>query len=74
MLALAEKKSNGYRQRALGSVRPVLWEREVGPGVLDGLTDNYVRVEASADSSMVNQVSHVRLRGVKGGVVSAEVV
>ena len=74
LLALAEKKSDGYRQRALGSVRPVLWEREIRPGVLGGLTDNYVRVEALADSSMVNQMSRVRLESVKGGVVSAEVV
>ena len=74
LLVLAREKSDGYRQNALGSVRPALWEREVRPGILDGLTDNYVRVEALADSSMVNQVSRVRLKGVKGGVVSAEVL
>ena len=74
LLALAKEKLDGYRQSSLGTVRPVLWEREVRPGVLDGLTDNYVRVEALADSSMLNRVTRVRLMRVKGGLVSAEMV
>ncbi len=74
MLELARKKSTAFRLRALGSVRPVLWEREVGPGMLGGLTDNYLRVEAALDDSMLNEISRVRLTEVRGEVVIGEPV
>ena len=72
MLGLARERAAEFRHRALGSVRPVLWEREVRPGVLDGLTDNYLRVEAPLDASMVNEISRVRLAAVRGEVVVGE--
>ena len=71
MLALARQKAEAFRRKALGSVRPVLWERQARPGVLDGLTDNYLRVEAPLDASMVNEISKVRLVSVRGNVVVA---
>ena len=74
MLALARGKTADFRRRALGSVRPVLWEREVRCGVLGGLTDNYLRVEAPLAASMVNEISRVRLMEVRGDVVMAEAI
>ena len=74
MLRLAKSKARGFRHRALGDVRPVLWEREVTPGTLVGLTDNYVRVKAALDDSMVNVISKVRLTEVRGDVVIGEAV
>ena len=69
MLELARQKASDFRRGALGSVRPVLWEREVRPGILSGLTDNYLRVEMPLPASMINQISAVRLLAVKGDVV-----
>ena len=74
MLALAREKAVDFRRRALGSVRPVLWEREVRSGVLGGLTDNYLRVEASLAASMVNEISRARLMELRGDVVMAEAI
>ena len=74
MLTMAREKASDYRRRALGSVRLVLWEREVRSGVLGGLTDNYLRVEAPLAASMVNEISRVRLMEVRGDVVVAEAV
>ena len=74
MLELAKGKARGFRCRALGDVRPVLWERVVKSGALVGLTDNYLRVEAALDDSMVNEISRVRLTGVRGEVVVGEAV
>ena len=74
MLTLAREKAADFRRRALGSVRPVLWEREVRPGELGGLTDSYMRVEAPLGSSMVNEISKVLLVGLRGDVVMAEAV
>ena len=74
MLELAKSKVRDFRLRALGDVRPVLWEREVRPGMLVGLTDNYLRVEATLDDSMVNEISRARLVEVRGEVVSGEAV
>ncbi len=69
MLELAKQKASDFRRGALGSIRPVLWEREVRPGILSGLTDNYLRVEMPLPASMINQISAVRLLAVKGDVV-----
>ena len=74
MLDLAKGKARDFRRRALGDVRPVLWERQVSPGMLVGLTDNYLRVEAALDESMVNEISMVRLAEVRGEVVIGEPV
>ena len=74
MLTLAREKAADFRRRALGSVRPVLWEREVRPGELGGLTDSYMRVEAPLGSAMVNEISKVLLVGLRGDVVMAEAV
>ena len=72
MLELAGKKATAFRLRALGSVRPVLWERQASPGTLVGLTDSYLRVEAALDASMVNEISRVRLTELRGEAVIGE--
>ncbi len=74
MLALARDKAADFRRRSLGSVRPVLWERPARPGVLVGLTDNYLRVQAALDDSMINEISSVRLVEISGEVLNGEVL
>ncbi len=62
VLADAEK---AYRQRFLGSQALVLWEScdqvSAKGWQLHGLSDNYLRVEASADQPLWNHISRVRL-------------
>lgn len=62
VLADAEK---AYRQRFLGSQALVLWEScdqvSAKGWQLHGLSDNYLRVQASADRPLWNHISRVRL-------------
>lgn len=45
------------------SLRPVLWEHPApeNPGVMHGHTDNYIRVSAPVEESLLNRVSTARL-------------
>jgi threonylcarbamoyladenosine tRNA methylthiotransferase MtaB len=64
---LAES-SSAYQQAFIGKTLPVLWESAsaLGPQSwdLNGLTDNYLRVSASASRHLWNQITPVRLTGV----------
>lgn len=58
---LSDKKMESFMKNSLGSVRPVLWEQPSGEGRMHGLTDNYLRVEAPLDTSLINTVTPTRL-------------
>lgn len=58
---LSDKKMESFMKKSLGSVRPVLWEQPSGEGRMHGLTDNYLRVEAPLDTSLINTVTPTRL-------------
>lgn len=60
MQALAETKAAAFAERFIGQEVAVLWETETD-GVIDGLTGNYIRVYASAESLKVGSISRVRL-------------
>jgi threonylcarbamoyladenosine tRNA methylthiotransferase MtaB len=75
--ALAES-AQSYRRRFLGSELPVLWEAtdSFGPQGwrLQGLTDNYLRVEAQASERLWNQISRVKMdsitaEGLEGTII-----
>ena len=65
--ALAESAED-YRAGFVGKVLPVLWESAVSLGPegweMSGLTDNYLRVQATASSGLWNQVTLVKLTGM----------
>jgi len=62
---VVEESRAAYHLRFLGEVLPVLWERAEGLGpsgwAVAGLTDNCLRVSATAPSDLWNQLSSVRL-------------
>ena len=62
---LAESATT-YRRKFIGRTMPVLWEARVTPTdtgwQLEGLTDNYIRVVASAPVPMCNQLDMVHLK------------
>jgi threonylcarbamoyladenosine tRNA methylthiotransferase MtaB len=75
MLALAREKAFAFRQRHLGTVRPVLWEREKSfPRVYSGLTDNYLRVKTRTSRPLNNQVALARLLWEQGESLYSELV
>jgi threonylcarbamoyladenosine tRNA methylthiotransferase MtaB len=60
-----------YQQRFIDSVLPVLWESATALGPegweLSGLTDNYLRVSATAPRHLWNRITPVRLAGLHKG-------
>jgi tRNA A37 methylthiotransferase MiaB len=62
MRAVIEGARQVYQESFLGKVEKVLWERSKKVGscwLVDGLTDNYLRVQAEAEQDMQNQFSDV---------------
>lgn len=71
---LSEKKKRAHYERHLGEVRPVLLEKSKTDGLLQGFTDNYVRVAFAAEDSWVNHLVEMRLGEIgEDGLVGAEV-
>ena len=45
-----------------GTVRPVLWEHPLGKtGLMTGLTDNYLRINAPLHAELLNSVTQCRI-------------
>lgn len=65
MRAVLEASARRYRQRFLGRTLTVLWESALALGpegwTLQGLTDNYLRVRATAPANLWNRLTPVRL-------------
>jgi len=76
MRAVGERASWSFRQRFVGRTLPVLWEgTQERPGVVSGLTDNYLRVYTAGEKGLANTITSVRLihlhaDGLWGQIVS----
>ena len=74
---LASRMALEHRRKALGDVRPVLWERDA-PAI--GLTDTYLRVRRAGPGGVANPdrlenvIETVRLVGLDGDVIVGEQV
>jgi threonylcarbamoyladenosine tRNA methylthiotransferase MtaB len=60
MLRLAEESAHKFRQRFLGSTRPVLFEQRSN-GLWSGLTANYIRVYTRSAEDLANKLLPARL-------------
>ena len=74
MLGLSRNLELAFKQKALGCVRPVLWEQMTtgadGPMVA-GLTDNYLKVVARGGLDMVGRITPARLESLEGDRILA---
>lgn len=61
---LSEKKRRHFYEQHLGTKRPVLFEKSTHPGRMSGFTDNYIRVDASYEESLLNTVQPVLLEAI----------
>ena len=76
MVDLSRRGSAEFRQRFLGTVRPVLWEGPNGgesSGVWTGLTDNYIRVVVRSHRELSNEIIPARLLRQQGDLVVGQV-
>jgi threonylcarbamoyladenosine tRNA methylthiotransferase MtaB len=77
LLSLSRRHSAEFRERHLGTTRPVLWEgpkEAMGPDHWTGLTDNYIRVVGRSQRSLRNEITPARLYGQKEDLVFAQVL
>jgi threonylcarbamoyladenosine tRNA methylthiotransferase MtaB len=70
---LLEQSAGIYREKFIGRAMSVLWESTSEMGErgwqMEGLTENYLRARAFADSPRWNEVDAVRLTGLDDGIL-----
>lgn len=59
---ISDQKKATFCQSFLGATRPVLFESDSHEGMIQGFTDNYIRVLHPWDAELVNQIRMVRLK------------
>lgn len=63
--ALSLEKTRKFIEKNIGKVRNVLWESRASNGMMHGLTDNYIRVEAPFQQALINNISPVEIVSLK---------
>ena len=61
LLALSSERHNAFCTPFAGSVRPVLWEETRHGEMMEGFTDNYIRVAQPYDPELVGAITPARL-------------
>ena len=65
---LSKKKRSAFYESCLGQVRNVLFETWDN-GILEGFTDNYIRVKVQGERSFSGTTQRVSLRSIRDGVM-----
>lgn len=58
---LSEKKRASFYQANQGTTRNVLWEAAEGQGMMEGFTDNYIKLKTPYDPLLINELCEVSL-------------
>ena len=77
MLSVAREQASKFRRGAIGTIRPVLWDRAYIRGLKTihlGLTDNYLKVSTEQEGDLLNRITSARLVGEAGETLQAEVI
>ncbi|MGC9357574.1 MAG: tRNA (N(6)-L-threonylcarbamoyladenosine(37)-C(2))-methylthiotransferase MtaB [Anaerolineae bacterium] len=74
MRELGESLASRYRERFVGEVLPVLWERRNAAGRWRGWTDNYLAVITESELPLFNRVTPVQVLDVEGRRLRGRVV
>ena len=59
--SLSEKKKRVFYEENIGRVEVVLFENDIHNGMMEGFTDDYVRVLAKYDPILINELKKVKL-------------
>jgi threonylcarbamoyladenosine tRNA methylthiotransferase MtaB len=74
MRELGDGQALRFRQRFVGRKVMVLWEQRRRDDLWTGLTDNYLRVVARAESDFHNRLAAARLLSVQNGCLVGELI
>lgn len=70
---LSDKKRRAFYESQLGKVKTVLFEDEAVNGLMQGFTENYVKVSVQYDPLLINEVKTLRLTNINAeGLAEAE--
>lgn len=70
---LSDKKRRAFYEQNIGKEYKVLFENDVEDGKIHGFTQNYIRVVATYDPLLINEIKKVKLLGIEpNGVVAVE--
>lgn len=58
---LSDKKRRYFYEQHLGKEAKVLFEQEINGGMMEGFTENYIRITAKYDPLLVNEIKTVQL-------------
>jgi threonylcarbamoyladenosine tRNA methylthiotransferase MtaB len=72
MRELGAEQRRRFKKRFLGRDLDVLWEKRRRDGRWTGWTDNYIRVVASEEADLCNQITPARLVALENGYVKGE--
>ena len=61
LLELSEKKHKAFVDSQMGKVRPVLWEATEHGGIMQGWTDNYIRIGRHYDAALTGTIEQVEI-------------
>lgn len=70
-------QAKAYRERFLGQILDVLWEKSQRSGegwILSGLSDNYINVRAVTPGGATNRIDRVLIRKIEGVDLIGEVI
>ncbi|WKV11971.1 tRNA (N(6)-L-threonylcarbamoyladenosine(37)-C(2))-methylthiotransferase MtaB [Marivirga harenae] len=71
--SLSENKKRVFYEENVGREEVVLFENDIHNGLMEGFTDNYVRVVAKYDPILINELKKVRLTGLNSdGLMKVE--
>ncbi len=72
---ISSRLQRNFMSRFVGRTMPVLFEREIEPGVYEGYTTNYIRVIAKSKDSLRNRIINACLTEIdeKEGLIKAQV-
>lgn len=59
--SLSDKKRRFFYEENIGKYYSVLFENDIENGVIQGFTENYIRVEAKYDPLLVNEIRRVKI-------------
>jgi len=71
--SLSDKKRRKFYEENIGRQASVLFENDIENGRMHGFTENYIRVAATYDPVLINELKTVRLVGINSsGLMEAE--
>src|SRR3989339_1156296 len=71
---LSDKKRNEFYNQMLGKEHDVVFEHENHNGLMKGFSSNYIRVSHSFNPDLVNNISQIKITGIKNGICTGKIV